>query len=420
MNLFKSSVLNGIAVATRMGCLLVLNKILAVYVGPSGYALIGQLQNIISSILTLSTGGISSGVVKYTAECEGNDAAQSKLWKTAVTFSLVLTIIVASVLLYFSEYIAVEYLKNNVYKSILSWFSLFLFLNVLNSIGLSIINGKRKTKDYVLINIISSLFSLIYTAILVYYFNIYGALFSLISNQAVVCVFTFYIGIKREYFSFKSVFGAWDLSVLKKLSGFSTMIIIPSILWPICYTFVRQLLTTQLGQEYAGNWDAIWKLSNVYLSFLTAVLGVYFLPKLASLKTTEAVRKEVFNGYKLIVPFTMFLCFLVYINKLFIVKILFTEEFSLMLDLFKYQVIGDFFKIISWVMSYAIMAKAMIKRFLALELIFISFFAFLCDYYIKSIGFEGVAFAHFLNNLAILIVTSLVFFVSSFNRNENK
>ena len=45
MTLVKTSLLNSIAVAVRVASAMVLNKILSVYVGPMGYAIIGQFQN---------------------------------------------------------------------------------------------------------------------------------------------------------------------------------------------------------------------------------------------------------------------------------------------------------------------------------------------------------------------------------------
>ena len=43
-------------------------KIIAIYVGPSGLAFIGQFQNFLSILMSFATGAINSGVVKYTAE----------------------------------------------------------------------------------------------------------------------------------------------------------------------------------------------------------------------------------------------------------------------------------------------------------------------------------------------------------------
>ena len=52
MTLIKTSLLNAIAVVIKMLTTLGINKILAVYVGPTGYAALGQFQNAVQMITT--------------------------------------------------------------------------------------------------------------------------------------------------------------------------------------------------------------------------------------------------------------------------------------------------------------------------------------------------------------------------------
>ena len=67
-SLFKTNFYNGIATAIKILLGIISNKIVAVILGPSGVALLGQLSNFISISSTVSTLGITSGVTKYTAE----------------------------------------------------------------------------------------------------------------------------------------------------------------------------------------------------------------------------------------------------------------------------------------------------------------------------------------------------------------
>lgn len=85
MTLIKTSLLNGIAVLFKMLTLLGLNKILAIYVGPAGYAVLGQFQNAVQMITTLASGAINTGVTKYTAEYHGEEEKQHTVWRTAGT-----------------------------------------------------------------------------------------------------------------------------------------------------------------------------------------------------------------------------------------------------------------------------------------------------------------------------------------------
>ena len=95
MTLIRTSLLNAIAVAVKMATLLGLNKVLALYVGPAGYAAIGQLQNAVTMFTTLASGAVSTGVTKYTAEFAEQPDEQRKIWRTAGTLSVVVSLLLA-------------------------------------------------------------------------------------------------------------------------------------------------------------------------------------------------------------------------------------------------------------------------------------------------------------------------------------
>ncbi|TOJ53132.1 hypothetical protein CGI36_25090, partial [Vibrio parahaemolyticus] len=61
MNLLKTSMLSFLATGIKMLSGLVINKAVSVLIGPSGLALIGQLQNSQGLIRAFAQGGINSG-----------------------------------------------------------------------------------------------------------------------------------------------------------------------------------------------------------------------------------------------------------------------------------------------------------------------------------------------------------------------
>ncbi len=70
MNLLKTSFLSGIVTAFKILSGLVTTKIMAIFVGPSGVAIVANFNNIATIFTTFANGGISSGVTKYIAECD--------------------------------------------------------------------------------------------------------------------------------------------------------------------------------------------------------------------------------------------------------------------------------------------------------------------------------------------------------------
>lgn len=112
MNLVRTSLLNGIAVAIKMLTLLGLNKVLAIYVGPAGYAAIGQFQNALQVITIFTGGAITNGVVKYTSEYHEQPEQQIKLWKTAGFVAILGSLVVALLVALFNKELASLFLKD--------------------------------------------------------------------------------------------------------------------------------------------------------------------------------------------------------------------------------------------------------------------------------------------------------------------
>lgn len=109
-----------------MATMLGLNKILAIYVGPAGYAAIGNFQNAIQMITTFGSGAINTGVVKYTAEYHDNEEKQRQVWRTAGTISVLGSVITGIGVAIFSKQIAHWFLQDESYSSVFVWFSVTL------------------------------------------------------------------------------------------------------------------------------------------------------------------------------------------------------------------------------------------------------------------------------------------------------
>lgn len=409
MKLVKTSLLNGIAVLIRILTLLGINKLLAIYVGPAGYALLGQFQNAITMITTFASGAINTGVTKYTAEYYDNTGLQQKVWSTAGTIIFSGTIISSILIISFSKLLALWFLKDKHYWSIFFVFALMLVFFVLNSLLLAILNGKKEIGRYVIANISGSVFALFITTILVIQFGLYGALIALGTYQAVAFFVTLPLCYRADWFKLSFLFGHFDKKIAKNLAKYTLMTLTTAVCLPISHIFIRQYLGQRFGWEFAGYWEAMWRLSSAYLLLVTTTLGVYYLPRLSELRDPFAIKKEILQGYKLILPATIFCALLMYLLRDFIINLLFTQEFYPVRDLFLGQVIGDVLKIGSWILAYLMLGKTMMKQFILTEIMFSVTFYFAVVIMTTIWGFEGVAWAYALNYLVYWIV--MYFFV---------
>jgi PST family polysaccharide transporter len=409
MKLLKTSFFSGIITLIRIGSGFVVSKIIAVYTGTAGVALLGNFSNFISILLTFANGAINMGVVKYTAEFENDEIQLKKLFSTAFKISFYCSITVGIILLLFAKYFAFLIFHTIDYVNVIRIFGITLFLYALNSLFISILNGKKQIKDYTIVNSLGSIIGLFLTLFFVYFYKIEGALYSLVLSQTLIFFVTSTLIYKSEWFSIKYFNQIFDKKVALKLGHYSLMAIVSALTVPVAQLVLRNLLIEKLGISSAGIWQGMMRISDGYLMILTTSLSTYYLPKLSSLKNESDIRTEIIQGYKIILPFVFISCLIIYFCRFFIIDILFTQEFSKMSHLFIYQLLGDFFKMAAWVLGYLIVAKSMTKLYIISEVLFTISYVFLGYLCITSFGIEGMSIAFALNYFMFLIFMLIVF-----------
>lgn len=76
---------------------------------------------------------------------------------------------------------------------------------------------------------------------------------------------------------------------------------------PLTNFILRNYIGNVIGWSQAGYWQAIWYISSMYLMVITTALNIYYLPRLSEIKDKKEIKKELLNGYVLIIPFIVLL-----------------------------------------------------------------------------------------------------------------
>ena len=410
MNLLKTSVLNGVAVLIKTATLFILNKILAIYVGPSGYAAIGQFQNFIQMVTTFAGSAINTAVIKYTAEYHGDETKQRAIWKAAGSLVLIFSFIFTFIILIFQKQLSLYIFQTAQYQSVFAWFAVFLVLFNLNALFLAILNGKKEILKLVTANIAGSVLSLLVTSVLAVQYHLYGALVALSIYQSIAFFVTLFLCYKANWFKISYLFGRIEPKIAKNFAAFALMALVSAICVPLSQMVIRSYLSQEFGLNYAGYWEAMIRLSAAYLMLVTTTLGVYYLPRLSELSEFNVIKAEVYTVYKFIFPLAVLGGLIVYILRDWIIAVLFTKTFLPMRDLFFWQMIGDSLKIGSWILAYLMLSKAMTKLFVTTEITFALTsiaLTYICTHFF---GFEGVSIAHVINYCMYWIVLGYFIF----------
>ena len=415
MTLIKTSVLSFIATLFKILNGLILNKLVAVYVGPSGVALLGQFQNFLASLNIISTAGFAQGLTKYLSEFIDDTEQCAAVFSTAIKLISLLLLPISIIVYFNSSAISETVLGNKDYELWIKGLSISLIPATFSALIIAALNGLHEVKKLTLATILSNTFGMILSLSLIPSIGAGGALAVLLLMPVFSLAVSSTLLFRHKNFSSYWLKPKIANENIKRLGKFTLMAVASAISVPVSHMLIRTYIGDNISDDAAGLWTGLWRISEAYLLVITMTLTVYYLPKLSNLKKTDEIKSEIAKGQKIILPLVLVSAVLLYILRDFVILILFDNKFLPISEIMLYQLIGDVLKISTWLYTYIILAKAQVKIFVATEIFFSFLFVLLSIYFINNEGLIGVTYA-FSINYFIAFVFFYTWFVRSCKR----
>lgn len=408
MNFIKTSFLSGLSTGISLLVRLISTKIVAVYLGTNGMFLLGQLKDFLRLGNTISSFGIENGIVKYVAEFEEQKENLSNIIGTSFRINIVSAFFVSLSILAFknqiSAFLQIDFNEN-----------FYFFILVISVISasihtcfLSIYNGLNRIKLFVIVNIISNIVSAIILVLFVLKMQIIGAFYALVINQILSLIINIIFYTVYKPFLIQWIFKKYINDYFKKLSSFSIMAIVGPVCLIISSFIVRDYLYDKFGADYAGSWEAMWRISAIYLLFLITTFKFYLIPTFSKLNDIE-LKKEVFKIWKIVVPIIILITTAVYFSKNIIINLLLSNEFILINSIIFFHLIGDIIKINCWVLGNIMISKAKTKSFVFFQIEWSLLFVTLSYVFIEKYGFVGVSISYFVTYIIHFSLLNIYF-----------
>ena len=394
---------NSAGVALRSVLGLISQKLIAIYLGPDGVALVGNLKNALALFSLGSTAGIDQGVLKYQSEFEGKSIELKKLYQTSMAFSLVGSIIVFLVLFFGASFWSSYLFKTADYSYLFIILSFTVPFTALYNLCFAIINGQSNYKKATLLSFTTYAVVTVLIIALVVFYQLSGALLAVVLTP-IAQLMSLLVFAKKEMGLFYGLRVKFNKLFKNKLFVFIIMAIAAVVLNNVVELQLRNYLIKKLSIKEAGYWTSMLSLSNYYLSFMTGVYSLYILPKYSKMTGLKSFKLELISIYKIIIPIFTVMFIGIYIFRELIIKLLFTNEFIPMESLFMWQLIGDLVKIVAVIMAYQFIAQKLWKIFIITEAISYILLYLFGLYFIKKMGVDGIVFAHFLRYVVYLLI----------------
>ena len=208
-------------VGARLLISLVVQNLLAQYTGQAGIAKVGQIRNLSSMLMSLSSLGVFNGIVKYVSEYKNNQEGLKKLFSTVYVLSTLATLTLSLVLFFCAEYLSNWLFFSTIYTYVFQLIAVAVPFIAMNRIFYGVISGLSAYKVNAKIEIIWYSLASVLLLFCLYFHNIKGVLFAIAITPIIQFLITlFYFGkTLKEYINFKQL--SFQTPLLKTLLGLS-------------------------------------------------------------------------------------------------------------------------------------------------------------------------------------------------------
>ncbi|MBW8050274.1 MAG: hypothetical protein FVQ77_08040 [Cytophagales bacterium] len=374
-------------------------------------------------------------------------------WLNMIVFVITMLVLVLAKQQYF-----VLFLIDYSFPDKFIWFTVFIIASLFLTINLfllSVILSKQLLRTVALITIAGSVFTIVFSGIGVLHFTITKALLVFLLGQSCAFLFSIIYVTKKKFILVISTAGrnlpigscclqiriflaalrngryssggGWR--VYKDLGKFILMALSVVLFDKMVDFFVRMYIINQYDLYQTGLWQTVVKVSDSYTMVFTAILGMVYYPKISALINNDPgnehpsggfrgaptnLQKYVSNVFYLLAPSIAIALGFVFLFKQGIILLLFDTQFLGSAFLMKYQILGDFFKMSSWILAYLILAQARVGLFIATQAI--SAIIYVVSLYLLTpvFGLEGLTISHLIR-FVLYFIFNIIYFRKIFH-----
>ena len=394
---------------------LVRSKVIALLIGPIGMGISNLLLTTMELINGLTNLGLERSAVKDISLANTNSNSKSVAKTISILKKLVwLTITIGIILMIaLSPWLSEIAFGNKDYTISFIWISIALLFKQLSSSQLAILQGLRKLQYLAKANLLGNFIGLLITLPLYYFFRIDAIVPAIIIATFMSFIFTYYYSQKLDIapvaISRKEAVsegkGMINLGVMLSLSSMITLL----VAYIIRIYIGSSNETEELGLIDVGLYSAGFVILNSYVGIIFNAMGTDYFPRLSEIandiiKLRKTVLEQAIVAILLITPIiVVFLAF-----APLIIVILYSNEFSPIVAMVTWGILGMIFKAVSWSMGYMIIAKGDSKVFIKTAIGFNAILLLINIVGYHYGGLEGIGISFFIYYIIHFITIRII------------
>lgn len=358
-----ASVINVLAGLARM-------KIAAVMLGPAGIGLIGIYQNLVSTAASFAAMGIPTVGAKRIAQTRGADDAAGLVLAKRSLFGLAWLLGIAGAILVWLLRLPIARALTGAPDAAASvgWLSLAVLLTVLAGAQTAYLTGLQRIGEIGRLTVASGLLSTLVVIALLIRLEHEAIVPFVAALPATACVLGT-VSILRLPRQPKAPVPLRRL-VLEggALVRLGLGVVVASVGFGLAQLVLRSVVGQRLGTDALGHFQASWAISVVYAGIIFQAMGTDYFPRLTMAAASREELARVVGEQSdalLLLGIPAFLAVLACAPWL--VHIAYTQDFGPSIELLRWQVVGDLFKLGAWPLAMINLAAGDARRYLVIE-----------------------------------------------------
>ena len=403
-----ASAMGAIRSLVQLTCSFISVKLTAVYLGPSGLALIAQFNNFMSLSHGTVITALETASTRLTAEYGQDAERRRRLLGTVGRIGLGLGIPTAVIVSVSSPWLASWLLRDSGYAWVFVLGSVSLLAAILNAILLGALSARGDIVRVVLSNIIAIILGVSMFAPASIRWGVSGGLYASAGVYVMSIIVTLILIRRSPLISLRDLVGPFDRVDARRIAGFYPMLIVHSVMGPLSVLLIRQHVASALSLDSAGLWQACWRLSETYLTIVMSLVTTQFMVRLGEAANSQTrLRAEVLKTLSLAIGATVTLALAIYVLREWIVRILFSANFLPVADLMGMQLVGDMFKITGVTMGFVLVATFRSRWYMGIEVLVPITFIVLARLFGSRMGVPGVTLAYTISGIIHCVLSAI-------------
>jgi O-antigen/teichoic acid export membrane protein len=354
--------------AVRLACGFISIKVTAIYLGPAGLALTGQLGNFISLLQGGLGNAVNTAVTKLGAEAgERHPDRAAAVVGTALRLVTVMGAAATLVLLALHRPLSLWLLGDERLWPVIVVLALLIPGVLMGQLHNALFQSQRRFDLMALTTIGATVIGAIVFVGLSWAFGLWGGLI----GTAVSYPLTFLVALRvGRRGAATRLLGYWrhaQAPMVRRIVAFYPMLLVHSAALPLALLLMRDTMIGTFGAAQAGMWQASVRLSDMYTMVILATLSMYSLPTLAAARSEVEFRAILVRLVGGCLAIASAAAIVLYLLRDLVVAVLFTHEFTPVRDLWPWQLVGDVFLLAGWPMRSALTARQRTFAYMAVE-----------------------------------------------------